>query len=173
MHGSPRSRPIDRFARSERSPAGPDPRARVTAVLAALLLALTSGCAGGPGAYDVGDQPTDAAARFVSPQDGDAVTSPLLVVLEADGIDLVPCGPAVECEGHLNILVDRPCVTAGELVPAASAGAVERGVIALNDGTDRRTIELAPGEHTLCAQLSDGTQLAFGATETITVTVVP
>lgn len=150
----------------------PDRPARVTAVLAALLLALTAGCAGDPGAYGVDDQPADAAARFVSPRDGDEVTSPLLVVLEADGIDLVPCGPAAECEGHLSILVDRPCVAAGDLVPAAALDAVGRGVVALNDGSDRRTIELEPGPHTLCAQLSDGTQLAFGATETITVTVV-
>ena len=165
MHGRSRSR-------SHPADPAPTPPGRLTAVLAALLLALTAGCAGDPGAYDVGDQPP-AAARFVSPQDGDEVTSPLLVVLEADGIELVPCGPAAECEGHLNILVDRPCVASGDLVPAASADAVERGIVALNDGTDRRTIALGPGEHTLCAQLSDGTQLAFGATETITVTVLP
>lgn len=160
----------------DRSPRIPhSPRSgRITAVLAALILALTgTSCTVAPedGPYDVGRQPAEAAARFVSPRDGDEVTSPLLVVLEAVGIDLVPCGPAAPCEGHLNILVDRPCVATGELVPAASAGAVERGVIALNDGSDRRTIELPPGEHTLCAQLSDGTQLAFGATETIRIVV--
>jgi hypothetical protein len=156
----------------DRSPLSPR-SGRITSVLAALILALSgSSCVAEDTApYDVGRQPAGAAARFVSPRDGDEVTSPLLVVLEADGIDLVPCGPATACEGHLNILVDRPCVASGELVPAASAGAVERGVIALNDGGDRRTIELGPGEHTLCAQLSDGTQLAFGATETITIVV--
>jgi hypothetical protein len=151
----------------------PDRTHRITAVLAALVLALSSSsCAAeDDGPYDVGRQPSAAAARFVSPRDGDTVSSPLLVVLEADGIELVPCGPAAPCEGHLNILVDRPCVATGALIPAASAGAVDRGVIALNDGSDRRTIELTPGEHTLCAQLSDGTQLAFGATETITIVV--
>ena len=146
---------------------------RTTAALAALLTALAlAGCGDPLGAYDVGDQPPGAGARFVSPRDGDAVASPLLVVLEADGIDLVPCRPAAECEGHLNILVDRPRVATGDLVPAAALDAVERGVVALNDGSDRRTIELEPGEHTLCAQLSDGTQPAFGATETIRMTVV-
>ena len=158
-----------------RPPAGSRPNRsphRITAVLAALLLALTAGCASDPGAYDVGDQPAEAGARFVSPQDGDTVTSPLLVVLAADGIDLVPCGPAAECEGHLNILVDRACYPTGDLVPGATLDAAERGIVALNDGSDRRTIDLEPGEHTLCAQLSDGTQLAFGTTETITITVV-
>ncbi len=157
----------------EHDPTTPRTPGRITAVLAALVLALTSsGCgAEDDRAYRFSDQPSGATARFVSPQDGDTVTSPLLVVLAAEGIELAPCGPAASCEGHLNLLIDRPCVAAGELIPAATAGAVGRGVVSLADGGDRRTIELGPGEHTLCAQLSDGTQLAFGATETIAVTV--
>ncbi|MGA0830474.1 MAG: DUF4399 domain-containing protein [Nitriliruptoraceae bacterium] len=141
-------------------------RDRVPVVTAgAAALGLLVAVARGPGAV------SPPAARILHPPDGAVLGSPVPVVLAADGVVLVPCGPAAACEGHLNVLVDRPCLPAGELVPSGSLRADDLGVHALTDGSRVLLLDLAPGEHTLCAQLADGTRVAFGVTDTATVTV--
>jgi hypothetical protein len=109
--------------------------------------------------------------RILHPSDGAVVGSIVPVVLAADGVTLVPCGVPAPCEGHLNVHVDRPCAHAGEVVPSASLRADDLGVHALTDGSRVLLLDLPVGEHTLCAQLADGLRVAFGATDTVTVTV--
>lgn len=111
------------------------------------------------------------AARILHPPDGAVLGSPVPVVLAADGVELAPCGPPAPCEGHLNVLVDRPCLHRGELVPSATLRADHLGVHALTDGSRVLLLDLPVGEHTLCVQLADGARVAFGATHTVTVTV--
>jgi hypothetical protein len=142
-------------------------RARVplSTAAGAAALGLLVAVVRGPG---VGPAP---AARILHPPDGAVLGSPVPVVLASDGVELAPCGPAVACEGHLNVLVDRPCLPAGELVPSGSLRADDLGVHALPDGSRVLLLDLSPGEHTICAQLADGTRVAFGATSTVNVTV--
>ncbi len=113
----------------------------------------------------------EPAARILHPADGAVVASPLPVVLAADGVDLVPCGVPAPCESHLNVLVDRPCLPVGELVPSGSLRADDLGVHGLSDGSTVLLLDLPPGAHTLCAQLADGARVAFGATHAVTITV--
>ena len=118
------------------------------------------------------DVPTDgAAARILHPPDGAVLGSPVPVIMAADGVELVPCGVVAPCEGHLNVLVDRPCPEPGELVPSGSLRADDLGVHALTDGSRVVLLDLPKGEHTLCARLADGARIAFGAADTVTVTV--
>ncbi len=111
------------------------------------------------------------AARILHPPDGAVLGSPVPVVLAADGVTLRPCDVPAPCEGHLTVVVDRPCLPAGELVPSGALRADELGVHGLTDGGRVALLHLALGTHTLCAQLADGARLAFGATQTVTVTV--
>ena len=124
-----------------------------------------------PEDYSVDDQPA-AAASFVSPSDGDMVTSPISVVLAADGVDLVPSDMPAIGEGHLHVMVDIGCYETGEYIPGPSHQDEDSGRFHLGDGSDSRQIELEPGTYELCVQLGDGFHTAFGETETITVTVV-
>lgn len=115
--------------------------------------------------YDITDQPADAAARFVTPQDGDTVTSPVQVEMAADGVEIVPAGEPAVGEGHFHVLVDVGCVDDGTAVPS------EEGYNHFGDGSTTTELELEPGTYELCLQLGDGTHLAFGETDVITVTV--
>jgi hypothetical protein len=123
-----------------------------------------------PEEYTVTAQP-DATATFVSPSDGDTVTSPFTVELAAEGVELVPAGAPVAGEGHLHVLADIGCYDTGEVIPGPSDEDEAEGRFHLGDGSDAREITLEPGDYELCVQLGDGVHTAFGETETITVTV--
>lgn len=123
-----------------------------------------------PEEYTVTAQP-DAAATFISPSDGDTVTSPFTVELAAEGIELVAAGEPMAGEGHLHVLADIGCYETGEVIPGPTDRDEAEGRFHLGDGSDTREIELEPGEYELCVQLADGVHTAFGETETITVTV--
>ena len=120
--------------------------------------------------YSIEDQP-DAAASFLSPADGDTVPSPVEVELAADGVELVPAGAPAVGEAHLHVMADIGCFDDGELIPGPSDEHEAEGHFHLGDGSDSRTLDLEPGTYELCVQLADGVHVAFGETETITVTV--
>jgi hypothetical protein len=143
----------------------------ITALLAVTALTLAA-CGGesAPGEYSVADQPA-AAASFVSPTDGDTVTGPITVVLAAEGVTLTPAGIPAVGEAHLHVMVDIGCYPTGESIPGPSDGDEAAGRFHLGTGADTREIPLGPGTYELCVQLADGVHTAFGATETITVTV--
>jgi len=151
---------------------------RPFALLAALALLLVA-CNGddaaveepGTGEYSIDDQPSDAAAFFVSPEDGDTVSSPFTVDLGAENVTLTPAGAPVVGEGHLHVLADIGCYDTGETIPGPTDRDEAEGRFHLGDGSDSRQIELEPGTYELCVQIADGVHTAFGQTETITVTV--
>ena len=152
---------------------------RSIALLATLALVLVA-CGGdddvdaAPTAEDyagVEDQPDDAAASFVSPADGDTVTAPFTVELAAAGVELAPVGAPVAGEGHLHVMADIGCYDTGDTIPGPSDDDEAEGRFHLGDGSDSREIDLAPGTYELCVQLGDGIHVAYGDTQTITVTV--
>lgn len=122
--------------------------------------------------YTIDDQPTDARAEFITPQDGDTVTSPVQIEAAVENIELVDASnePAVG-EGHLHVNVDVECPQFGAQIPGPSDAAEDQGYYHWGDGSSEAELELEPGEHSLCLQLADGEHVVFGETETITVTV--
>jgi hypothetical protein len=142
--------------------------AAVALVLAACAMDDTTDPA--PDDYRVEDQPA-AAASFVSPVDGDTVTSPFVVQLAAEGITLTPAGVPAIGEAHLHVMADIGCYETGEFIPGPSEQDEAEGRFHLGDGSSSREITLEPGVYELCVQLADGVHRAFGSTQTITVTV--
>ena len=138
------------------------------AVVAAAVAVGLPPAASGPAALPARPVP---AARILHPPDGAVLGSPVPVVLAADGVALRSCDVPAPCEGHLTVLVDRPCLPSGAVVPSAALRADELGVHGLTDGSHVALLDLPTGTHTLCAQLADGARVAFGATHSITVTV--
>jgi hypothetical protein len=121
--------------------------------------------------YDVSQQPDDAMARFVTPADGDTVTSPVAVDMAAEGVEIVPAGIPAVGEAHFHIMVDIGCPDAGDLIPGPSDEATAQGYRHFGTGVSNAELELEPGTYELCLQLADGVHRAFGATDTITITV--
>ena len=151
---------------------------RLFALLAALALLLVA-CNGDDVAveepvndeYSIEAQPDDAAAFFVSPEDGDTVSSPFTVELGAENVTLTEVGAPAVGEGHLHVMADIGCYDTGEIIPGPSEEDEAEGRFHLGDGSDSRDIELEPGTYELCVQLADGVHTAYGQTDTITVTV--
>lgn len=121
--------------------------------------------------YDFGDQPGDASVVFESPADGDTVQSPVELVVAVEGIELAPAGTMEVVTGHLHILVEQDCYEVGEIIPGPSESAEADGIFHWSDGQSEDSLELDPGEHTLCIQIGDGAHRAFGETDEITITV--
>jgi hypothetical protein len=150
---------------------------RMTALFAVVALGLAA-CADEaaetpaetPAEYDVRNQP-EASASFVSPADGETVSSPVTVVLGAEGVTLTPAGVPAVGEGHLHVMVDIGCYETGEFILGPSEQDEAAGRFHLGDGSSSREIPLEPGTYELCVQLGDGVHMAFGATQTITITV--
>jgi hypothetical protein len=129
------------------------------------------GTSAGDDDYDVADQPEDAAASFVTPADGDTVSSPFEVEVAADGAEVVPAGEPAVGEAHLHVIVDAGCVEPLEVIPGPSDDATADGYNHFGDGSTGGELDLEPGTYELCTQLADGVHQAYGQTETITVTV--
>jgi hypothetical protein len=146
---------------------------RMTALSAVVALSLAA-CGGqaadAPAEYSIQNQP-QASASFVSPSDGETVSAPLRVVLRAEGVQLTPAGIPAVGEGHLHVMVDIGCYETGEFILGPSEQDEAAGRFHLGDGSDSREIPLEPGTYELCVQLGDGAHMAFGETQTITVTV--
>lgn len=117
------------------------------------------------------EQPADGQATFVSPTDGDTVTSPFSVEMEATDVEIVPADAVAPGEGHFHIVVDAGCVEDGEAIPGPGDDAQADGYYHFGDGSTETELDLEPGEHELCLQLGDGEHHAFGGTDVITVTV--
>ena len=129
-------------------------------VLAAVVLLALAGCSLIPDGT--------AQVRFVSPENDAALSSPLNVVMEAQNFTVKEAGQINEGSGHLHIMVDVPCVPVGQIVPK------DETHLHYGDGSTEASLELAPGEHTLCLQAADGAHTALpgsGMTQTITVNV--
>jgi Domain of unknown function (DUF4399) len=128
---------------------------RFAAVAAIFVLAA---CGGGGG--------SSSSVSFVEPGDGDTVSSPVHVAMDADGLTIERSGPVREGTGHLHLLVDTDCLEPGRTIPD------DRTHRHLDDGATETDVALAPGDHTLCLQAGNGAHAALDLTDEIEITVV-
>lgn len=100
------------------------------------------------------------------PSDGDVVTSPVAVEMEAIDLDIEPAANGVgEGRGHFHVMIDAPCVEARLTVPQ------DRQHVHFGQGQTTATLDLDPGIHFLCLQAADGNHTALPLTDEITITV--
>lgn len=128
---------------------------RTALVLIAVLF--VSACTGGEG---------DQSVAFSGISDGDEVSSPVQVAFESESFQIEPAGDGTveEGSGHMHVMVDTPCVTAGEVIPSDDTH------IHYGDGSTSTELDLTSGEHTLCLQAGDAAHTALDLTDEITVT---
>ena len=109
--------------------------------------------------------PAEASVAFAAPAEGASVTNPVPVEFTVEGFTLEPAGEVHEGAGHLHVMVDFPCLAAGEAIPRDAQH------VHFGKGQTEGAIDVAAGEHTLCLQAGDGTHTALDLTHEITVTV--
>lgn len=94
--------------------------------------------------------PEGAAVYFVTPLDGDIVSSPVTVRFGLEGLGVAPAGVEREGTGHHHLLVDLDELPAsGQPIPA------DERHIHFGGGQTQTTLELPPGEHTLQLLVGD------------------
>ncbi|CUS03314.2 ATPases of the AAA+ class [Candidatus Promineifilum breve] len=113
---------------------------------------------------------SEPVVRFAEPRDGASVAAPVRVVMAAENFTVEPAGDGAlhDGAGHLHIMVDTPCVAAGQTIPK------DETHLHFGDGSIETELALTPGEHTLCLQAADGAHTALpgeGMTHTISITV--
>lgn len=125
--------------------------------LVAALAALVGACSAPEG-----------KVSFTSPQNGAAVSNPVKLTWAAQNFRVEPAGAVNAGAGHLHVLIDTPCVAAGQVI--------------VNDDVHKHfgkaqmetELTLTPGKHTLCLQAADGAHVALsgaGMTQQIAITV--
>lgn len=110
----------------------------------------------------------EARVNFTEPQNNATVSSPVKLKWAAQNFRVEPAGAVNAGAGHLHVMIDTPCLPAGQPVP--------------NDDTHKHfgkaqmetELTLAPGNHRLCLQAADGAHVALagtGMTQQISITV--
>lgn len=136
--------------------------APIVASLFALLLLV--GCGGqeaateepaAPAAETPAEAPPDMPrVFFVNIEDGGTYPTEFEIVFGVENFNIVPVeDPMVvrDGEGHYHLAVDVECAPAGEIIPLGTPAYIHFG-----DGSDRITMQLEPGQHSLCLQVADG-----------------
>ena len=112
--------------------------------------------------------PAGASVFFISPADGDAVTSPVSIEFGIDGMSVVAAGVNEPESGHHHLLLDTDLPELGLPVPADAQH------IHFGDGSTSTELDLPPGVHNLQLLLGDHLHIPHSppvASEVITITV--
>jgi len=93
--------------------------------------------------------PAGAEVYFISPKDGETVTSPVTVKFGLKGMGIAPAGVTMENTGHHHLVVDGDAPPAGTPVPTDPTH------IHYGKGQTEAAVDLKPGKHTLLLVLGD------------------
>jgi hypothetical protein len=112
--------------------------------------------------------PEGARVFFISPADGDAVSSPIAIEFGIEGMSVVAAGVNDDHSGHHHLLVDTGVPDVGLPIPADAKH------IHFGDASTATELTLAPGEHTLRLLLGDHLHIPHNppvVSDPITITV--
>lgn len=135
---------------------------KITKIVPLLIVVLLAAIACGSAEEAAAPEPT---VRFVTPRDGDTVSSPVQVQMSVINYEIDPAGEVVEGSGHFHVMVDIDCIEEGTVIPGTE------GHYHYGKAQTEAEIEMEPGEHTLCLQIGDGIHTATTLIDTITITV--
>ena len=94
--------------------------------------------------------PEGAKVYFISPVDGETVSSPVIVRFGLSGMGVAPAGMGNENTGHHHLLID-----VDDLPPLDQPVPADDNHLHFGGGQTETSIELAPGKHTLQLLLGD------------------
>lgn len=109
--------------------------------------------------------PEGASVFFANMNDGDTVTSPMLVQFGIEGMEVKPAGEIVKGTGHHHIIIDGSFDAMGDVVAADDTH------IHFGGGQTETELELTPGMHTLTMQFANGIHQSYGEQMSATITV--
>jgi hypothetical protein len=113
--------------------------------------------------------PEKDGVYFITPRDGDTVTSPVVVRFGLKGKGVAPAGVNQANTGHHHILID-----VADLPPMNVAVPSDERHVHFGGGQTETSLKLTPGKHTLQLVLGDHLHVPLGqpwVSEKITITV--
>jgi Domain of unknown function (DUF4399) len=112
--------------------------------------------------------PEGAKVSFKNLKNGETVSSPLKVEMEAKNISIDTAGKVKQGSGHFHILIDAEDSTPSGVVVAKDSTHLHFG-----KAQKEATLTLTPGKHKLALQLADGIHRSYGSklSEAISVNV--
>jgi hypothetical protein len=113
--------------------------------------------------------PEKEGVYFITPRDGDVVSSPVLVRFGLKGKGVAPAGVNMANTGHHHLLIDETT-----LPPMNVAFPSDEHHVHFGGGQTEASVKLAPGRHTLQLVLADHLHVPLGpnwVSERITITV--
>lgn len=117
---------------------------QLLALLAVVLYACTTA------AWARTPAPEGAKVYFISPVDGETVSSPVIVRFGLSGMGVAPAGMGNENTGHHHLLID-----VDDLPPLDQPVPADDNHLHFGGGQTETSIELAPGKHTLQLLMGD------------------
>lgn len=99
----------------------------------------------------------DARVYFVTPVDGDTVSSPFTVVFGLSGMGVAPAGTEKAMTGHHHLFINRPALGQGEDGADELAYSIptDENHMHFGGGQTEVTLDLPAGSHTLQLVLGD------------------
>ena len=138
-------------------------------MIRSLILTMALVLAGPALAADRAPAPMGAAVYFITPADGETVTSPVTVRFGLEGMGVAPAGIDKPNTGHHHLLIDAP-----DLPPLDEPIPADDHHKHFGGGQTETTLELPPGTHTLQLLLADQNHISFDppiVSKRITITV--
>lgn len=138
-------------------------------LLGALVLGIGGGGCARQDAAAAAALPEQDGVYFITPRNGDVVTSPVAVRFGLKGKGVAPAGTNLPNTGHHHLLIDTTT-----LPPMDKPVPSDEHHVHFGGGQTETSVKLAPGQHTLQLVLGDHLHVPLGATwvsERITITV--
>ena len=141
-------------------------RSPLTAAAAAAMM--VAAMVAGPAGAGETPAPEGAKVYFISPQDGETLSSPVTIVFGLEGMGIAPAGVEKEKTGHHHLIINAELPDPDFSIPA------DENHRHFGGGQTQATIELPPGSHSLQLLLGDHNHIPHNPpifSEKITVTV--
>ena len=145
-----------------------NPHIRRTATLGTAMLALGMAAFAFAQGLPRSAAPDKARVYFISPSDGQVVTSPVTVRFGLENMGVAPAGTAGDGVGHHHLVVDSPLPALDQPLPKDDRH------LHFGKGQTETVLKLAPGKHTLQLVLGDANHIPHQpavVSERITITV--
>ena len=107
----------------------------------------------------------EEGVSFINLNDGQEVSSPVLVKMGVSGMEVKPAGEIVKGTGHHHMIIDGVFINTGDPVPANETH------IHYGKGQLEASLDLAPGKHTLTLQFANGFHQSYGEEWSKTITI--
>jgi hypothetical protein len=114
------------------------------------------------------DTPSKEVTKSVSfkyPLDRAILSSPLVIEMKVEGMEIEPAGEVNEGKGHHHLIINGPFIEKGVVVPANETH-LHYGL-----GQIKAEINLEPGRHTLTLQFADGIHVSYGEEMSATIEI--